>query len=799
MGMSAFRKMVSCVLLSMLPGSLLAADSGAAMLYAHGAAWLNGAHVPTSSAIFTGDLVQTRSDSGANINAPGSSITVLGESLVQFEGASLKVEHGGVSVSTSKGVATTAGDVRVAPVSNAWTEFNVTDTDGTVRIAALKGDLTVTDDNGTVTLPQGQQTTRDEQSSDQSDKSTDKDKKKNKKRAAGAAPAAGGGILSSPIAIGIGAAAIGGVTAWVLIKSDNPYLDPTIAARMATLGITSFTTSNVFADGVNMAATKFSDFYNTVGAPVGYGERQLYRGVLTLDGALGDDWSWNAAVQHSESHLHEIGTHNLIKANLTLATDAVRVTAANAGASGLTVGTIACRSTLTAPLNGCVPLDVLGTGVQNPAAVAYVNTNNNWQFQNEEQDTFDASMQGKLPWDVTGAGVPSVAFGADYRKEQVVGTTNPTSTALGYAVANFQPVLGEFNVEEGFAEIDAPLIKDGIVENLSVNAAGRFTSYSTSGAVQTWKLGATSQVNDDVRLRTTWSLDIRAPNLGELFSQVPSAGNPLDPKTGKAVTTALQITANNPNLQPEKAITVSGGVVLTPHWVPGLSMSFDWYSIGVHGFVATPNGNLEEQLCLGGSAAACANYVYSGSNLTAVYLRPLNAASMTTSGLDFNADYAMDLFSGNLALHLTGNYVDEQTESAFGTAPYDFAGAMGSDSQYAGLPKMHFTFAATYNDGPWSATAQTRYIGSARLNNYWQTGVQVDNNAVSAVAYLDLRGTYKWNDKIQFYGSVDNTLDSPPPEVVGTNTNNLSLNTATAGSVYDTLGRLYHVGIRFSY
>jgi len=222
MGMSAFRKMVSCVLLSILPGSLLAADSGAAMLYAHGAAWLNGAHVPTSSAIFTGDLVQTRSDSGANINAPGSSITILGESLVQFEGASLKVEHGGVSVSTSKGVATTAGDVRVAPVSNAWTEFNVTDTDGTVRIAALKGDLTVTDDNGTVTLPQGQQTTRDEQSSDQSDKSTDKDKKKNKKRAAGAAPAAGGGILSSPLAIGIGAAAIGGVTAWVLIKSDNP-------------------------------------------------------------------------------------------------------------------------------------------------------------------------------------------------------------------------------------------------------------------------------------------------------------------------------------------------------------------------------------------------------------------------------------------------------------------------------------------------------------------------------------------------------------------------------------------------
>jgi hypothetical protein len=216
MGMSAFREMVSCVLLLIVPASLFAADSGAAMLYANGAAWLNGSHVPNSSAIFAGDLVQTRSDSAANIHAPGSTITVLGDSLVKFEGASLNVEHGGVSVSTSKGVATTAGDVRVAPVSNAWTEFNVTDIDGTVRIAARKGDLTITDDNGTVTLAQGQETTRDEQS-DQGDK-----KKKDKRRGTGAVPAAGGGVLNSPIAVGAGAAAIGGVTIWVLTRSSNP-------------------------------------------------------------------------------------------------------------------------------------------------------------------------------------------------------------------------------------------------------------------------------------------------------------------------------------------------------------------------------------------------------------------------------------------------------------------------------------------------------------------------------------------------------------------------------------------------
>jgi hypothetical protein len=218
MGMSAFRKMVSCVLVLVVPASLFAADSGAAMLYANGAAWLNGSHVPNSSAIFAGDLVQTRSDSAANIHAPGSSITVLGDSLVKFEGVSLTVEHGGVSVSTSKSVATIAGDVRVAPVSNAWTEFNVTDVDGTVRIVARKGDLNVTDADGTLTvLAQGQDKSLDDQSDQRDSKG-----RKDKKRAVGAVPAAGGGVLNSPLAIGAGAAAIGGVTIWVLTRSSNP-------------------------------------------------------------------------------------------------------------------------------------------------------------------------------------------------------------------------------------------------------------------------------------------------------------------------------------------------------------------------------------------------------------------------------------------------------------------------------------------------------------------------------------------------------------------------------------------------
>ncbi len=211
------------MLLCLLPASLYAAETDAAMLYTNGTAWVNGAHVPSfSSAIFSGDLLQTRSDSVANITLTGSSIRVLADSLVQFEGSSLKIEHGGLTVSTSKSVATTAGDVKIYPASSAWTEFTVTDVDGTVIIASNKGDVLIIDYSGSVTLPQGQDTTRQESPDQVNNNDQPKDKKKSRKRAAGAAPAAGGGLLNSPIAVGAGAAAIGGVTVWVLLQSSNP-------------------------------------------------------------------------------------------------------------------------------------------------------------------------------------------------------------------------------------------------------------------------------------------------------------------------------------------------------------------------------------------------------------------------------------------------------------------------------------------------------------------------------------------------------------------------------------------------
>jgi hypothetical protein len=210
-------KILSCMMAVIFPAVLFAADQPSAMLYSHGTAMLNGGSIARSSAIFSGDLVQTSPDSAANINAAGSIVLVLNDSIVQYQGSAVTLEHGGVTISTSKAMATRAGDVTVSPAASVWTEFEVRDVDGRVKIAARKGDLTISDQGGTTTLAQGQETTRDESQSQTDDK-----KKKKKGAGEGHVPGAAGGVLNSPWAIGVGAGIIVGGAAWVLTHGDEP-------------------------------------------------------------------------------------------------------------------------------------------------------------------------------------------------------------------------------------------------------------------------------------------------------------------------------------------------------------------------------------------------------------------------------------------------------------------------------------------------------------------------------------------------------------------------------------------------
>jgi hypothetical protein len=214
MSPSRIRKIICGVTIVLIPASLWAADSAPAMLYAKGTAWINGTTVPRTSAVFPGDLVQTRSDSVANINASGSNVVIMADSLIKFDGEAVSLEHGTVTVTTFKGMTTRAGEVSVVPVSNAWTEFEVKQgADGTVQVIAQKGDVNVSNGSATSTVPQGQQTTVDD---------SQERRRRKKRREGGAVPAGDTSVLESPIVTYVGAGAVGGLLTWVLLQDGSP-------------------------------------------------------------------------------------------------------------------------------------------------------------------------------------------------------------------------------------------------------------------------------------------------------------------------------------------------------------------------------------------------------------------------------------------------------------------------------------------------------------------------------------------------------------------------------------------------
>ncbi len=624
------------------------------------------------------------------------------------------------------------------------------------------------------------------------------------------------------------------------IYADNAFLPSSIATQYGTLsngynaltgvsGVATQPTQTLTIGTINTNNVDLSQpnnmttVCNNLGTPCLKLNRTLTRGVFTLEGSLGSDWSWQAYAQHSQVRERQTAAQDSFGPHYNYAIDSIKVTAANRGTSNLPIGSIQCRALVLGDPNaaGCVPLNIFGNNTASNAAILYVNPGKdpNSGILNTEliilnQDVFSGSMQGKLPFGLP-AGDVAVAFGGEYRHEQAsqsqIQAVNLTSP---YAAGNFRPYRGQYDVQEGFLEIDAPLLKNNIVQDLSLNAAGRITNYSTSGLVETWKLGLTAQVDDNIKFRGTWSLDIRAPLISDLFSPGVVGISQVQYPVGSPSYQVLGAQGGNPNLQPEKAVTTSIGVVLTPQFIPGLNISLDWYTINIHSGIYTTDIQTIITRCLQGEQVYCPFLLFDpaqngGLKPYQVNQIPANAASIQTSGLDLQANYVMDFLEGNLAWSFVGNYTNELTQTAVGIT-YNSAGALGSPISYAssGMPKSHAVLSATYTQGPWSGTVQTRLWGGAVLTNGVEnlpanvtraslspTGVLtlgagngnlLDNNKVNPVAYLDLRVGYRWTDNIEMYGAVDNLTNVPKPE-------------DGSIAVYDVLGRVIRGGIRFNY
>ena len=129
-------------------GQALPEKSGGAILHAQGGVWVNGYEAHDSSAVFAGDVIETKPGASANLSLEGSTVLIAPETVSKFQGDLLELDHGGVSVTTSKSFQVQVNCILVVPAVNDWTQYAVTDVNGTVQVAARKLDVNVAHERG---------------------------------------------------------------------------------------------------------------------------------------------------------------------------------------------------------------------------------------------------------------------------------------------------------------------------------------------------------------------------------------------------------------------------------------------------------------------------------------------------------------------------------------------------------------------------------------------------------------------------------------------------------------------------
>lgn len=562
----------------------------------------------------------------------------------------------------------------------------------------------------------------------------------------------------------------------ITIQADNAYLDPTTEQRLISAGATSF----------SMGRTNY-DF----GPALADNRRSLYRAVTGLKGTFGDGWSWDAYYEYGQTDIRNQINDDPIVSRYNLATDAVISPA---------TGQAACRSTLSAPTNGCVPVDLFGAGSPSQAARDYIEGAAR-QDTTLQQHVVAASLRGD-PFS-TWAGPVSMAAGAEFREEKFDADADPISIATNFWAGNFKPSSGSYHVGEGFVEVVVPLLRDlPAIKSLDLNSAVRETDYNTSGTVTTWKQGLTWDVSQGIRLRGTVSRDIRAPNLNDLYlASSTTQQSVTDPLNGNASVLALRVQTGNTGLKPEIARTYTGGIVLTPSFIRGLDLSVDYFDIKISEAITTLTSQQIVNGCFSDQPALCSFISRNSAGLiTQIVATGINASAETTSGVDLDVRYHLALsdwgVSSKGVFSVTGllTYTGDHSITVDGVTTQE----AGDISTYAS-PKVRAQITEGYEDGPASISLRQRYIGSGVFSNAFTPAVIADNH-VPAVVYLDLSGAYRvplGRGTFEVFATIENLFNkSPPasPAVIGNTFALYGVNPA----LYDTIGTMFRLGARFS-
>jgi outer membrane receptor protein involved in Fe transport len=596
------------------------------------------------------------------------------------------------------------------------------------------------------------------------------------------------------------------------LATVQPTFQTTIAAQLKANALSSFNFSKIFNQfGQNDAFP----------APKTETRGTDYMFLTGIEGVLGQ-YKWDVGYGRTDAVTTTFRPDNYSNPRLFAALNAV-VNPAN--------GQVVCNAALANPsvYGNCVPLNVFGPTASNRAAFDYI-SNPSQNTLTYLMDDWTAGISG-APIS-TWAGPVDMALSAEWRKlsYRVLSREPPTdsvsctgiqfncsATSLPnpYAstTANFPKIA--VNVREAAYEFQAPLLKDVfLAKSLGFNGAVRYTNYSTSGTVYTWKAGLTWAMNNALALRAARSRDIRAPTLQNLYA--PQSSAPLamiDVHTGNTNGTLLQITQGNPNLTPEIADTWTAGFVWTPRFADGFSLTMDYYYTKIkNGLVTFNTATPAVQLACeasGGTSPICALYnrpagcPFSNTSPScypiSVFNQTINSAGFLAYGIDTEIDWSHPIAGHNFRLRALANYQPHLVNDLGPAGIFDVGGAADGIAGQAATPNVKGLLQVNYEVvHNFTAIVQERYRNA--IKNYAPGFFVFAIGKLPPAWYTDLTLNYKLQaagGDLETFLNVKNVFNKQPDPWASTG------GSGQVGSFGgwlqgdDPLGRYFTAGVRY--
>lgn len=625
------------------------------------------------------------------------------------------------------------------------------------------------------------------------------------------------------------------------------------------------------------------------------GTRETYRAVGGIEGTFNEDWKYEVALNYGRFQAKGFNTNNLILFTqdgsafdgFNLAIDSVVAPVGFTGTNFVTNSAgqrVICRINAMTNVNqACVPINVFGQGNADARALDFINTEGRTdefasQFVASGFVGGDFSQLFELP-----GGPIAFALGTEYRKEKnSVDFDELTSSGATFlnALTDFRPPT--LTIKEAYGEMYFPLLKNiPFAQELSVNIAGRVSDYNNStGTVYAYNIQGIYSPIDDIRFRAAYATSVRAPSQGDLFSDQGENFNTIADPCGQeninggpnraancsaagvptvanaAVVAACAATSfpttigapwrncaaltsntsilsgGNPTLQKESGKSLTMGVVISPNFIPGLSLTVDYYDIKVKSLIATLSGQQVANLCYDSASGigipACSSLNRDATtglfNVPALIAGPTNFAAQRTKGFDFDLAYRKTFDNGDrLSTRLIATRVtalNNFTNVALPTEPNRQLSELGD-------PQLSASFQLAYDFGDLDLLYSARYIGKQTIGAFEtqnaykglcpttgpNTGITPNTGGINGapvpctagtlvtvapnnldafprvfypdVLYHDIRLGFDVGNDFRFYAGVANLLDRQPP---------LGLIGTAGGDPFDSFGRNFFFG-----